>query len=284
MLLRRLLILSHNYDLVYEWYPAFKNPHGEDVDRSLKGYIQSVRAGALAYRWIHGYESVVECGCGAAAVGLELAQYNNKWIASDVVRPPALERLIGIFLPGPAFEFTIMDGITLDQCENESVQAVLSRSYFEHLLPEDALTHLDSVYRVLKPGGEVILSCPAGVGPPSDITNRFPQYKTARGLHMKEYRIAEMNRIMEERGFFHIRSRFIRSGILCKLPGLFQKMNVLDMNTAHVIETLAAVTWPLFRSSALTRTIWKKCWGYLGATSIYVIGRKPSHEIPGKMI
>ncbi|MGD9901845.1 MAG: class I SAM-dependent methyltransferase [Vicinamibacterales bacterium] len=273
-LLRQLLIARRCYGVVYGWYEAFKAPYGEDFEANLRLYVQHLRAAADGFGWIRGRGTVLECGCGAESLGLVLARHNRRWIGSDIYVPEALERLKAIFDPVGPFEFQVIDGVTLDGVADRSVDVVVSRSFFEHLLVDDALQHLRQAHRVLAAGGQFVCLCPAGIGPPSDVTQEFPEFDTPQGLHIKEYRVAELTRELKAAGFARVRSRFIRVRGLGRLPAALNARNEVPPAVAAIVESMAQSTWPVARRSAAGRTLWKKAWGHVGATPLLVVATR----------
>jgi SAM-dependent methyltransferase len=273
-LLRRLLIAQRCYQLVYEWYPCFKYPLGEDLEKNIQMYIDHVRASFDSHSWMRGYDSVLECGCGVASIGLAVAKYNRLWIAADISRPEALDGLIRLFKPGDTFRICQMDAARLDSIADESLGAIISRSFFEHLLIDDAIAHITNAYRALKLGGDFIIECPANVGPPSDITNRFPDYDVAQGLHIKEWRVSELTQELRKAGFGFVRSRFVRIRGMGAIPLALQRNDFLPSSIATILEMLAGHTWRSMRRTALSRTLWRQIWGHLGASSTFLVARK----------
>jgi hypothetical protein len=180
-----------------------------------------------------------------------------------------------LFVPGDKFSFQLVDAVTLEGVADETFGAVVSRSFFEHLLIEDAVSHVRHVHRVLKRGGDLILECPAGVGPPSDITRSFPEYDSPAGLHIKEYRIGEITDILVNAGFGSIRSILLRSRIMSYLPLSMQQHNVVSPRFVAALERCAQSTWQKMQKSHMRREVWKQFWGHLGAISIRVVARKP---------
>ncbi len=274
MLLRRVLIARRCYGLVYAWYSAFKFPYGEDAGANLALYVRQLRAALDSHGWIRGYDTVLEVGCGDEALGLMLARYNRRWIASDVRRPNALDELINVFGPVGPMEFQIVDGVTLDGVSESSVDAVVSRSFFEHLLLDDARSHIENAFRVLRPKGDLIVYCPAGIGRPSDVTQEFPEYSKPVGLHIKEYRVQEMVALLRDVGFTHVRSRFLRLRGLSSLPAAVAKLNHVPIGIAAAVEACAQRTWRMARRSPIGHAIWNQIWGHLGATSLFLVASK----------
>jgi SAM-dependent methyltransferase len=273
-LLREVLIARRCYGLVYGWYEAFKSPHGEGVGDNRELAIQHLRAAADGFGWIRGRGTVLECGCGPESLGLVLARHNQRWIASDIYVPESLESLKEAFGPLGPFEFQLIDGVTLAGVADKSVDVVISRSFFEHLLVDDGLRHLRQAHRVLRSKGQFVCLCPAGIGPPSDVTQEFPEFDSPQGLHIKEYRVRELARELRAAGFSRVSSRFVRLRGLGNLPPAINELNRIPPSVAGVVESVAQATWPLARRSAGGRAIWKKVWGHVGATPLLVIATK----------
>jgi SAM-dependent methyltransferase len=273
-LLRRVLIARGCYGLVYGWYEAFKSPYGENFEANFDLYVKHLNAAADGFGWIKGYDTVLECGCGAESLGLVLARYNRRWIASDIYVPAALDRLKAHFDPVGPFEFAVVNGVSLDGVQDRSVDVVISRSFFEHLLIEDAQQHLRQAFRVLRSGGIFVCLCPAGIGPPSDVTQEFPEFDTPQGLHIKEYKVRELAAQLRSAGFGRVRSRFLRLRGLGRLPAPINARNRISPAIAGVLESMASATWPSVRYSPAGRQLWKKVWGHLGATPLLMIATK----------
>jgi SAM-dependent methyltransferase len=278
ILLRRILLARRCYGLVYGWYAAWKFPYGEDAAANLALYIRLLHAALDAYSWVRGYDTVLEVGCGDEALGLMLARYNRRWIASDVRQPDTLHELTSVFAPVGPMEFRLIDGVTLTGVSNGSVDAVVSRSFFEHLLVDDARRHVANAFRALRPGGDFIVYCPAGIGRPSDVTREFPEFDTPLGLHIKEYRVEEMVALLKEAGFGRVRSRFLRLRGLSHLPPAVTRHNQVPTAVASIVEACAQHTWSIARRYRYGGAIWNQIWGHLGATSVFLVARKPARS------
>lgn len=73
---------------------------------------------------------------------------------------------------------------------------------FEHICPDEISDYLTHVYGLLQPGGALVTITPNWLLRPSDITRVFCSLRTeARGLHLKEYRLAEVTRLLKQVGF-----------------------------------------------------------------------------------
>lgn len=266
-LLRRLLTARRCYGVVYAWYEAFKAPYSADERADVELQARQLADAAAGFGFLRGHDTVLECGCGAQSLGLLLARHNRRWIASDVYRPEALAALEARFSPVGPFEFRLVDGVTLDGIPDRSVDAVVSRSFLEHLLLDDAARHLENAARVLRPGGVFVCLCPAGIGPPSDVTQEFPEYDTPQGLHIKEYRIAELAAALQRAGFSSVGSHLLRTRYL---PPALEAWNLIGPGPAGWIERLAQWSWPLARRTVAGRRAWRTMWAHVGATPLKV--------------
>jgi len=77
---------------------------------------------------------------------------------------------------------------------------VLSLNVLEHFHPDDVVDHLRDVHRSLKKGGEYILKTPHRFFGPHGIERIFGVTDN-RGLHLREYTYADVNRLAEQSGF-----------------------------------------------------------------------------------
>ncbi len=76
---------------------------------------------------------------------------------------------------------------------------------FEHICPDEIKDYLDQIYKLLLPGGALVTITPNWLLRPSDVTGDFcPPRTEACGLHLKEYRLAEVSRLLKKSGFRHV--------------------------------------------------------------------------------
>jgi SAM-dependent methyltransferase len=72
----------------------------------------------------------------------------------------------------------------------------------EHIAPDEVAEYVAHIHRLLPPGGMLVTITPNWLLRPSDVTGDFCPWRTeARGLHLKEYRLAEVTRLLREAGF-----------------------------------------------------------------------------------
>ncbi len=73
---------------------------------------------------------------------------------------------------------------------------------FEHICPDEIADYLAHIYSLLQPGGLLVTITPNWLLRPSDVTRSFCPLRTeARGLHFKEYRLAEVTKLLKQAGF-----------------------------------------------------------------------------------
>ncbi|QDT00421.1 class I SAM-dependent methyltransferase [Adhaeretor mobilis] len=76
---------------------------------------------------------------------------------------------------------------------------------FEHIAPDEIKDYLQTIYGVLAPGGVLVTITPNWLLRPSDVTGDFcPARTEARGLHLKEYSLAEVTSLLKQTGFRRI--------------------------------------------------------------------------------
>ncbi len=72
----------------------------------------------------------------------------------------------------------------------------------EHVAVDEAADYAAQIYKLLAPRGQLVTITPNWLMRPSDVTGDFCPWRTeARGLHLKEYRLAEVTRLLKRAGF-----------------------------------------------------------------------------------
>src|SRR4029453_9238647 len=72
----------------------------------------------------------------------------------------------------------------------------------EHIPVDEAAEYVAHIHRLLAPRGQLVTITPNWLLRPSDVTGDFcPPRTEARGLHLKEYRLAEVTRLLKRAGF-----------------------------------------------------------------------------------
>jgi cyclopropane fatty-acyl-phospholipid synthase-like methyltransferase len=72
----------------------------------------------------------------------------------------------------------------------------------EHIPPDEVREYVAHLYELLVPGGALVTVTPNWLLRPSDVTGDFCPWRTeARGLHLKEYHLAELVQLLRQCGF-----------------------------------------------------------------------------------
>jgi SAM-dependent methyltransferase len=75
----------------------------------------------------------------------------------------------------------------------------------EHVPVDEAADYLAHIHELLAPGGQLVTITPNWLLRPSDVTCEFcPPRTAARGLHLKEYRLGEVVRLLKRARFRHV--------------------------------------------------------------------------------
>jgi SAM-dependent methyltransferase len=83
---------------------------------------------------------------------------------------------------------------------------------FEHICPDEIGDYLAHIHHLLQPGGMLVTITPNWLLRPSDVTRSFCPLRTeARGLHFKEYRLAEVTKLLKQAGFHRVATPLVVS-------------------------------------------------------------------------
>jgi SAM-dependent methyltransferase len=135
----------------------------------------------------------LEVGAGTCQVSLSLAPNVKHVYAVDVSR----EITAGV-KPPANFDLLISDGTNIPVPPG-SVTVAYSNQLMEHLHPDDAAEQLSEIYKALAPGGLYLCFTPNRITGPHDISRGFDEEAT--GLHLHEYTVRELRRILLDAGF-----------------------------------------------------------------------------------
>ncbi len=130
------------------------------------------------------HPDVLDLGCGTGVVLRELASW---------AKPTGLDMshlALGFCRKRSLNQLVIGDGAQLP-IAGESMDAIIGLDIFEHI--EDDVTAFSEAFRVLRPGGILVLSVPAfkSLWGPHDVAL----------MHFRRYRTSEVRRKLESAGF-----------------------------------------------------------------------------------
>jgi len=95
----------------------------------------------------------------------------------------------------------------------ESYDLIHSNDVLEHIHPDECAEFLQKCRRLLKPGGILWLITPNRLTGPGDATALRHRIGTqSRGLHLKEYTLRELVRLLREQGFSRVQSQMWGKG------------------------------------------------------------------------
>jgi SAM-dependent methyltransferase len=183
-----------------EIYSEFRNTVADDLsapsnDLALQNQRTREQMKFLE-RFLYPGAVFLELGSSSCRTAIEVARRVKEVYAIDVsfsavdksALPSNLHRLHfdGLHLPvSPA-----------------SIDIAYSHQVIEHVHPEDAIDQLAEIYEALAPGGKFICVTPNRLNGPHDESRMFDEVAT--GLHLKEYTITELGRLLRKSGFSQV--------------------------------------------------------------------------------
>jgi SAM-dependent methyltransferase len=170
------------------------------VARAVEYHIDTLRP------FINANTTFLEIGAGDCSLSLALAPRVKQLYAIDV----SSEITSQMALP-PNFQLRISDGTSIPVPAG-SVDVAFSNQLMEHLHPDDALEQLLQIFAALAPGGRYLCVTPNRLNGPHDVSRGFDA--TATGLHLHEYTVSELARILKKAGFRRVQAYFTQ-GHLC---------------------------------------------------------------------
>ncbi len=209
----RALVTGQAYDTICAILSA-QQPAGEPLVMGL-----DPRYGRLVVELLNqqvnrgiGQPSFFEIGYGA---GVMLKEVSGHGFPSSGIEISTTMRdeAIGILGEKSAHRLLLGDlrGVT-----KESLPSRPSLMYwndvFEHICPDEISDYLDKIYELLIPGGQLVTITPNWLLRPSDVTGDFcPTRTEARGLHLKEYLLAEVTALLKQAGFRRVAAPLVVS-------------------------------------------------------------------------
>jgi len=234
---QRLRMYADVYDELFK-----RVPHHSQLTRKVspaeKMHFVSLQMKLLG-PYLSPEQTFLEIGPGDCSLSLEISKHVKQVITVDV----SAEITRQISLPGN-FRLALSDGTSVP-APSASVDVAYSTDMIEHLHPEDALEHARSVIATLVPGGVYVCVTPNALCGPWDISMNFDKVPT--GLHLKEYRISELARLLRAAGFSRIRIIVGARGTYLSLPALPSMIleRLIEMAPSAIRKRLAAVFGPL---------------------------------------
>jgi SAM-dependent methyltransferase len=181
------------YDELFEKIPDHPQLHGdpEDRRRQVEGRL------ALLSRFLRPTDTLMEIGAGDCEFSVRAASLVRQVIAVDVSAV-----ITGQDRSCPNLEVILNHGTDIP-VEAGSVDLAFSDQLMEHLHPDDAEAQLHNIRRALRPGGLYVCVTPNRCTGPWDVSRHFDE--VARGFHLREYCIADIDEEFRRVGFTKLR-------------------------------------------------------------------------------
>jgi ubiquinone/menaquinone biosynthesis C-methylase UbiE len=192
--------MKQNYETLNQGYDV-----GEVDSFTPNRYRQFFRHLALAQQ-----ENVVlDVGCNSGVGGVILKELNERFhlIGLDCV-PSNLEKLSDL-----VYSQKICSDSTAIPLADASVDRIVSGEFIEHLYEEDVLKTLNQLFRILKPGGKLLLTTPN----PDYFVLKIKGKSVISGSHVSEHFANKLKQRLADIGFVNL--QIIGSGKVSKLVG-----------------------------------------------------------------
>ncbi len=139
----------------------------------------------LIYKLIPDNKRVLDIGAGDGRLCVKLAKNKKGEVFGIDISDLSIKISEAKKQPGLKLYFQKADARELP-FENNYFDYVISKDLLEHLPAKDHVKHLKEVWRALKPGGSYLLYTPPLLA-----------YKNLEGLHLKQYKLIELYRLLK---------------------------------------------------------------------------------------
>jgi SAM-dependent methyltransferase len=213
----RLGLYGAVYDELFRRVPAHPQLTRKVSDAERRAAVADRMA--LLHRFLTPDTVFLEIGAGDGSLTVEVARIARHSYALDVSR----EILGGVH--HPRVEAVWSDGCSVPVPAG-SVTLAYSFQVMEHIHPDDALEQLRNLFAALAPGGSYVCVTPSRLNGPHDVSKFFDQ--VARGFHLKEYTVTELDELFRRVGFREVRAYPRFGGRYLRVPlGLLKGLEKL---------------------------------------------------------
>ncbi len=234
----RRTLYAELYDELYKRVPLHPQlTNKQSPERLAEDVREKIQ---IVDRFLTGRTVFLEVGPGdcefAKAVAPKVSQVLAVDVSDEVTRDRGLPENVKLVLS---------DGSTIP-VEPGTVNVAYSNQLMEHLHPDDALDQLRHLFTALAPGGVYVCITPSRLTGPHDISVVFD--REARGFHLKEYTVGELEALFRQVGFTKVRIIFGGRGKFTLLPTwpavLCEKLvSLLPFNLRQVVAAKPPFRW-----------------------------------------
>jgi len=153
--------------------------------------------------------TVLDVGCSTGRGGRVLKELNHEL---QMVGLDCLESRLSK-LPADAYDRTICSYTTNIDADDASLDVVVAGEFIEHIYPDEVLQTLREFYRVLKPGGRVLLTTPN----PNYLKLKVTGGSVLGGAHVSEHYPEDLKKELDGIGFVNI--KIMGSGKVSRIIG-----------------------------------------------------------------
>ena len=198
--------VRHAYDTVTRIHAAVIGASGKPLvmglhpryERMLRSLLQRQRGRGVQPRFF-------EIGYGSGVLLKRVSEWGFP-AAGIEVSPAMYERACRHFGRNRKVDLYVGDFLRDDfAAEGPRYTLVYWNDVFEHIPPDEIPDFLRKIHGLLAPGGQLVTITPNWHTRPWDITAALHPARTeAAGLHLKEYTLREVTRLLREAGFSRV--------------------------------------------------------------------------------